>query len=206
MDLYVDPVYLPDHRLANTTGKKFGIRLLAYLIDYFIILVVNVVAAFVAGIAFFIVLSLVLLLLGGDYVLDDNSTRLRDFLVGLTLLILYFSLFEWRYMASPGKWLLRLRVVNYQGGRCSFSQALTRAAWRLIDGLFFGLIAYSHMKPPLNQRLGDARAKTLVVGADEPLISERPSFANFVLAAVLYALIAGSLQVVALLPDLKIFW
>jgi serine/threonine protein kinase len=42
--------------------------------------------------------------------------------------ILYFALCEWLYGASLGKWLLGIKVINVNGQRLSFGQALMRAA------------------------------------------------------------------------------
>ena len=50
-------------------------------------------------------------------------------------------------------------------------------------------IAYSNMTPPLQQRLGDKKAHTLVVGKNEPVIQESRPWPWFIVALLAYLLI-----------------
>lgn len=49
--------------------------------------------------------------------------------------------------------------------------------------------AYTSMKPPLYQRIGDRDAKTIVVGAKEEIIQQPREWWWFLLATALYLLI-----------------
>jgi uncharacterized RDD family membrane protein YckC len=86
----------------------------------------------------------------------------------------YFVLFEWLwYGQTPGKWLVGIRVIDWQGSSISFGQAATRNILRVADGLplvlpqlmpvmygvGFVVAAYNREQ----RRLGDLAAGTLVV-------------------------------------------
>lgn len=108
---------------------------------------------------------------------------------------------------SLGKLLLGFRVVSLSGGHvfpCAPISALQRSIAFLADGLFFGYFAYLAMKEsPLNQRMGDAWAETVVVRG-----SSLPPGAKQGFSRILTGLIAGfvvrvvfiSLQLVLLRP------
>lgn len=91
---------------------------------------------------------------------------------------------------SLGKLMLGYRVVSLSGGcvtPCAPKAALQRSIAFLADGLFLGYFAYLAMtESPLNQRMGDAWAETVVVRAS----SLAPS-AKRGLPVVLTGLIAG---------------
>jgi uncharacterized RDD family membrane protein YckC len=86
----------------------------------------------------------------------------------------YFLLFEWLWQGqTPGKRLLGIRVVHWQGTSISFFQAAVRNILRVVDGLpllvvdilplLYGigfLVAACNRE---NRRLGDLAAGTLVV-------------------------------------------
>jgi hypothetical protein len=74
---------------------------------------------------------------------------------------------------------------------CDFKSACLRALLMPIDSLFFGLVAYLHMKPPQYQRIGDEVAKTIVIGAQDPIAPRRRAWKRFALAAGLYMALAG---------------
>jgi hypothetical protein len=73
----------------------------------------------------------------------------------------------------------------------------------LIDGLFFGLVAYANMKPPTFQRLGDQRAQTLVVSASDPMIKAKPSWWRFILALVIYLCIQAIASILLTMPYIR---
>jgi uncharacterized RDD family membrane protein YckC len=86
----------------------------------------------------------------------------------------YFLLFEWLwYGQTPGKRLVGIRVLDWQGSSISFGQSATRNLLRVVDGLpllvpdlmpvLYGvgfLVALANRE---NRRLGDLAAGTLVV-------------------------------------------
>src|SRR5262245_40590236 len=52
------------------------------------------------------------------------------------LLFGYFLLFEWLWFGqTPGKRVLGIRVVSWEGTGLAFLQATTRTLYRMVDGL-----------------------------------------------------------------------
>jgi uncharacterized RDD family membrane protein YckC len=150
------------------TGIKFGRRAGAYVIDSVIQVVVSIVLGLVIGFA----VAVVAITLGRDTPPSSQLNLPQDFLVGLVLTTLYHTLFEGLFGATPGKLILRMRVIKSDGQPCGLGPAFLRAVLLNVDGLFFGLVAYSSMKTPLYQRLGDKAAKTVVVGAQDAAIQQ----------------------------------
>ncbi|MGD8599190.1 MAG: RDD family protein, partial [Anaerolineae bacterium] len=134
-------------------------------------------------------------LAGLDLHLYRGSACGVDYVVAGVLSVLYFAVFEWLYGATPGKLLLRMRVIQVNGAACTLKAALIRSALRYVDGFFFAIPAYATMKAPLQQRLGDMPAQTVVVDAKDPIIREPRGGGGFVVALVIYLAIssAGSL-------------
>jgi hypothetical protein len=79
-----------------------------------------------------------------------------------------------------------MRVVMEDGTPCTFKAAFVRALYMYIDGIFFGIPAYSSMKEPLQQRLGDKTAKTLVVDSKNTIIQSAPTWWWFLIAFGIY--------------------
>lgn len=76
----------------------------------------------------------------------------------------YFTFFEASvWQATPGKRLMNIRVMDYEGHRLEFPQALGRNAGKLLSNIIFSLgyllIAITHRKQALHDRL----AKTVMV-------------------------------------------
>lgn len=175
-------------------GKGFGLRAIAFVLDTIALIIAGVAAVYVS-----------LLILGKPLLLGPSfyAARLRqdafaqplNFLLSVILAVLYFVLCEWLYGATPGKFLLRLRVVKTTGDRCSMRSALIRGLLRLVDGLFFGWPAYAAMTPPLRQRFGDKAAQTIVVGSRAPVIAQ-PRPGRWLLVALgLFSLFSISSQI-----------
>jgi uncharacterized RDD family membrane protein YckC len=81
-------------------------------------------------------------------------------------LIVYFTVFEILFAATPGKLLSSLRVVDLNGRRPTWTAILLRNVVRPIDligGYIVGGVAV--LLSRRRQRLGDLAGKTLVVGA-----------------------------------------
>jgi len=106
-------------------------------------------------------------------------------------MFIYFALFEWLYGRSIGKVIFGMRAINADGNTCTFKQASIRSFYRFIDGIFFGLVAYSHMKSPSKQRLGNKRASTFVVPSKEAFIKNHPAWWKFLIALVTYLFLDG---------------
>ncbi|HEX6087557.1 MAG TPA: RDD family protein [Thermoanaerobaculia bacterium] len=86
------------------------------------------------------------------------------FLLSLLGSILYESICEGLHGSTAGKYLMGMVVLREDGSPCTYVQAIGRAFAFFIDGLFFGLVAYSSMKDsPRDQRYGDKWSGTIVV-------------------------------------------
>jgi uncharacterized RDD family membrane protein YckC len=174
--------------LLQATGKSFGIRAWAYIIDTLVIFVINLVISLVAGLLIAIIYAVIT---GRAPVFSEQENQILAIFVSFILTTIYFTLFEWLYGATPGKLILKMRVIQEDGSACGLGSAFIRALLRIIDGLVFGLVAYQSMEAPRYQRVGDKSAKTIVVGAKDPVIQQpRPGW-GFLAAAVSYLAING---------------
>jgi uncharacterized RDD family membrane protein YckC len=104
------------------------------------------------------------------------------FVVAFILLpALYYVLFEWLLSATPGKFVLGLRVRRTTGGRIGFTQSLVRNVARVVDAFPYvipyivGAIAIS--SSPTKQRLGDRWGTTVVIlwGTERAALPPMPS-------------------------------
>jgi uncharacterized RDD family membrane protein YckC len=181
MDIALPATSLPAAP-AQVTGKKFGIRAAAYIIDSIFGLVLNLVIGLVVGFT----IGLVMAVLGQRLSVDPQTPWVLSIVVGLIVTALFNTIYEWLYGATPGKLILGLRVVMENGEPCGFMPAFKRAWLLYIDGLFFGLVAYQRMKPPLYQRLGDKSAKTIVVGSKDAIIQQPRAWWWFPVATAVY--------------------
>ncbi len=90
----------------------------------------------------------------------------NNLIVFMLLKVLYQTFFVWYNGMTPGKMLVKIRVVEMDGGYIpSFGTALLRALVRVVSESFFYLgylLAYFN---PLMQTLHDKLAKTVVVNA-----------------------------------------
>jgi len=126
-------------------------RFLAWAIDFFIL--AAIIGAVGTAIGF-------LSLIGGQALLA--FVLLGSFAVQFG----YNIFFEWRWRGqSPGKRILRLRVVDAQGLRLRFNQVVIRSLLRPIDQLplFYFVGGLSMVLNRRAQRLGDFAANTVVV-------------------------------------------
>lgn len=86
--------------------------------------------------------------------------------VGITALVVffYYVTMESVFGATLGKLFCRLRVIEENGQSASLGNVFIRNFLRIVDYPLFFLIAVIAMESsPLNQRLGDRAAKTLVI-------------------------------------------
>jgi uncharacterized RDD family membrane protein YckC len=177
-------------------GKKFWTRAIAFLLDMIISALTNNAVAMLLGVilAAFLIFAKSFLRQNWSYV--SNDSQLLTWLLFAIQTTLYFVVFEWLYGRTLGKIILKMRVISNDGSLCNFKQAITRSLYRFVDGLFFGVIAYLNMKPPLYQRLGDKIAGTLVVNSNAPVIKEFPRRQDFVWATLVYMVLSFFAQVV----------
>ena len=205
MDMIVEPVPQSlDIKTPEVSGKKFWPRAGAYLIDTLFITGLNYLTTYLYSFIIGTVLVLVLPVLGkGFYIANTDTTCLR-YLIGFIQTIVYFALFEWLCGRTLGKIVFNMYVISTDGSPCGFKQALTRSIYRLFDGLFFGIVANSYMKPPVYQRLGDQKANTFVVSSKDPFIKDKLPWWRFFLALVLYLIIELLIVSIGIIPLIQI--
>ncbi|WP_144283441.1 RDD family protein [Chryseobacterium echinoideorum] len=140
----------------NFTISSIGERILAYLIDG----VIKIAYLIIIFYLFFSVLNL-------GYILDgmDDWSQGAVYIV-LTLPasiypIVFESLMEGQ---TPGKKVMKIRVVKIDGYQASFGDYLIRWVFRLIDTTLLGLVGLvSMIISKNNQRLGDIASGTAVI-------------------------------------------
>jgi uncharacterized RDD family membrane protein YckC len=141
--------------------KKAGIasRTLAFVIDT---ILVNICA---------VIVSLPFILLG-EFLIPSGDVPLHLFLrfyyviiiAQLTVLFIYFAIFEGYYGYTPGKWLLGLKVLKTDGRKAGYSEAMLRSIPKLFilailaDALLM-IVFYGHDR----QRLFDKVAGTMII-------------------------------------------
>ncbi len=131
----------------NVAG--IGDRILAFIIDLFIIVAYAIIATFgIAGLG-----------------LDGGSLWVYYLIIGLPVFLYYLIWETFNNGQTPGKLALKIRVVRLDGSRPRFNQYIVRWLLRLIDiSLSSGGVAVVFIL--LNgkgQRLGDLAAGTTVV-------------------------------------------
>ena len=148
-----------------------GSRFIAVLIDHLIQIGFYFVFMIVGAILFGAMANRINLL--GKWVL-------AAFIAGNFLLIWgYYTLFEafWRGQ-TPGKHIMKLRVIKDSGRQITLFEAMSRNLLRLIDYMpgFYLVGVISMLCTKRNQRLGDLAAGTIVVherSDEQPLLIER---------------------------------
>ncbi len=126
-----------------------GDRVLAFLLDMLILIVYTIIST----------ISLASLNVG------KGETYMIYVVIGLPI-FLYYLLWETFYNGqTPGKHVMKIRVVQLDGSRPKFSQYLIRWLLRLIDiTLGSGSIAVvTILMNGKGQRIGDLAAKTTVI-------------------------------------------
>lgn len=85
------------------------------------------------------------------------------------LLLMAYSYAEGRFGKTPGKWLLRIRVLGTDLQPCGFKRAFVRNLLTFVDGFFSFLVGALLVALTENwQRLGDLAARTIVVVDPRP--------------------------------------
>jgi len=78
--------------------------------------------------------------------------------------LLVFSALEGKHGATPGKWLLGIRVMGTDLQPCGFGRAFLRNILKFVDGFFNFLVGVMLAALSNNwQRIGDMAARTVVV-------------------------------------------
>jgi uncharacterized RDD family membrane protein YckC len=143
---------------AAVSGPKLdNRRVLAALVD--------LVALFVGGFVLGLVVGLVT---GGDAFGGSANA------IFVAWALYYYFAFESGDGQTPGKKLLKLRVVRADGGPVGMREIAIRTILRLVDGLLLYLVGLIVMLATgeRRQRLGDLAAGTIVVDASAPAAPE----------------------------------
>lgn len=167
---------------AQLQGKGFSIRAAAYILDVAALFAINLMMSYVVA----FVIGMVVFLLGATVAIDKRINLWLNLSIGVINTLVYFGVFEVLFGASPGKAILRLRVVMEDGSPCTWRAALVRGVLRFWDGFMLGIPGMGSMQPPLNQRSGDRYARTLVLDVSNPTIQIRRNWTWFMAALALY--------------------
>jgi len=148
---------------GNVEYAGFGIRLLAWLIDFLVLLFLSLIIGLISG--FFIAFLLIYV----SIVSADSSivTSLSNFIsgfIGFSVNLLYFTLF-WssKFQGTPGKILLGLKIVDANGNKISYSTALIRYISTIISSLLLGIGYLLIIFDGKKQALHDKLASTYVI-------------------------------------------
>jgi len=148
-------IVTPEHVHIRLEPAGLGSRFLAIFID----------SAIVQGVSMIILTSLSALVPRGVAIA-----------IGITLNFVltwgWHIYFETQMQGrTPGKRMLRLRVIDARGLPVSLYQSLVRNITRVLDfaPLFYGIGAIASMASPSRRRLGDIIADTLVIRDAQPL-------------------------------------
>lgn len=141
-----------DYEIANV-----GKRILAYLIDWVIIIIWLVGWSWILG---------TIVHLGLDALIDGDISAIFIWIVLFFPALFYDFLFETlNHGQSPGKMVLKIRVVNVDGTAPTTGTFLIRWLFRLVDFTitygFVGVIMVAVSKK--SQRLGDLLGGTTVI-------------------------------------------
>jgi len=176
---------------APRMGVGFASRAGAQIID----LILHNILGFLAGLFVGLSISLYAAVTGtpaSTLTAKLQPTGLIGYVLALIGYVLYHAVCEGIYGATLGKLILKIHVVNEDGDQASLGAAIIRSFAFFIDGLFFGLIAYSSMKQSaLSQRLGDKWAKTVVVARSTLNQYQLPSGWKFVIAFLIAIMVDG---------------
>jgi uncharacterized RDD family membrane protein YckC len=133
------------------------------------------VALVIDGFVFVGIIVVLGLLAGGAYSTSTSTPTSASFDAGvqigngpmlgaLVLFFVYYVVCEGVFGRTLGKRILGLRVVAEDGSPIYLGAAFLRNLLRIVDGLFFYLVAaISVWSSPTRQRLGDRAAHTYVV-------------------------------------------
>jgi uncharacterized protein len=132
---------------------------------------ISVGRRFAALLLDWIVLSAVAALFA-DYQTGDGSLVIswlgwRFAIAWVVIPLTYVVLFEWLAGATPGKFIVSIRVRTEAGGAIGFGQSLGRNLARIVDAFPY-VIPYlvggiAVLGSPTRQRLGDRWASTIVI-------------------------------------------
>lgn len=186
-----------DPRIPVAVARDASVpRVLAVVVDLFVLSVVDGFVNFVFGVT---------RVTGGSPVpaAGESFTQFTSVtdVTGVWLVVLwliYFTSLEALFGATVGKWMLGLRVTATEGRQPSFKQILVRNVVRIVDALPWGYLlgGIVALLSSRRQRLGDHVAHTVVIRrgaiAAPWLTPEQTSRRLALVSAILLACVAFS--------------
>ena len=155
--------FMPLPAPVNATNtRNIGVRVVAYLIDFILVGIVQVLIG--TGVGFVVGMSA--LAGGGDptAMAESGPVTFTLYAIGGIVFFGYFIVMEAAFGYTLGKRVFGLTVVDAQGEPIGWGQSAGRNLMRIVDLLFWGLVGILSMSSSeLHQRLGDRVAKTYVV-------------------------------------------
>ncbi len=147
-------VYDPSIGPTGTPYQGFWIRLVAYIIDYIVLILL-------LGL-FFAILDFILPIEALDVLLPEEDSLIY-YLYGGVGFAIYDTFMIGRFGATVGKWIVGIEVLYVNGSRISYWRAFGRYLATYLSGLFFG-IGYLMAAFRQNKRaMHDDIADTVVV-------------------------------------------
>ncbi len=155
--------YMPPPAPVNAANtRNIGVRVVAYLIDFILVGIVQVLIGM--GVGFVVGMSA--LAGGGDptALAESGPVTFTLYAIGTIVFFGYFIVMEAAFGYTLGKRVFGLRVVDENGEPIGWGQSAGRNLMRVVDLLFWGLVGILSMNSSeLCQRLGDRVARTYVV-------------------------------------------
>jgi len=163
-DTSFDPIK-PEPAFAPTEYAGFLIRFVAYLIDSIIIGIIGGILMMPAMVLYF---AAIFLSSSDDsniaFLLIAVIFMLLTVLIEIVVVALYYAWFESsRYMGTPGKILLKLKVTDANGNRISLVTALLRFILKTILNNFFWIGSLFILFSDKKQGIYDLLLNTYVI-------------------------------------------
>ena len=140
----------------NFNIASVGDRMIAFILDFLIKVAYSVCIFYL----FFNILDFDSVLIG----LDDWSVRAVYIILLFPTFIYPLVLESLMEGQTPGKKIMKIRVVKIDGYQAGFGDYMIRWVFRIIDTTFFGIVGLiSMIVSKNNQRLGDVASGTAVI-------------------------------------------
>jgi uncharacterized RDD family membrane protein YckC len=150
-----------EHQAGSVTMPFASIirRAFSQMIDFFVL----GAPAIVGALLLFPIFDMEKMFRSGPFPLVGIGLMLGEVVWGIFCLLAY-SFLEGKWGATPGKWIVGIRVLGTDLHPCGFGRALVRNLLKFIDGFFNFMVGI--LLAALSeswQRLGDMAARTVVV-------------------------------------------
>lgn len=155
---------------SHTKFASFGLRFIAYWIDYLFVFIITLVAGYAVG--YDSLASLKAQSLAELEKVDSSQSYFLSIIIGVILTFLYYVLF-WVYQegATPGKKIVGIKIVGENNSPISFPRAMIRFISFFIVSIIsvftFGLGFFWVVWDKKKQAWHDKLSKTLVVKTDK---------------------------------------